>query len=70
MDEEPLTIEIPDSGTFTLGDHVQLGGGFVLEHSPGERPVESFEAGGVAVPRSCAEHDVFLAWTGVPATSP
>lgn len=69
VDEDPLTIEIPDTATFIPGDHVQVGGGFVLEHTSGGRPVASFEAGGVAVPRSCAEHDVFLAWTGVPATS-
>ncbi len=64
VDEDPLTIEIPDTGTFTLGDQVQVGGGFVLEHSSGEQSVGSFEAGGVTVPPSCAEHDVFLAWTG------
>jgi hypothetical protein len=67
VDEHPLTIEIPDTGTFTLDDQVQVSGGFVLEHTSGEQPVGSFEAGGVTVPRSCAEHDVFLAWTGVPA---
>ena len=69
VDEDPLTIEIPDTGTFSLGDQVQVGGGFVLEHTPGEEPVGSFEAGGVSVPPSCAEHDVFLAWEGAPGTS-
>lgn len=69
VDEDPLTIEIPDTGTFTLGDQVQVGGGFVLEHTSEEQPLGSFEAGGVTAPRACAEHDVFLAFTGVPATS-
>jgi hypothetical protein len=29
--QDPLTIDIPGYGTFTLGDEVQVGGGFVLE---------------------------------------
>jgi hypothetical protein len=33
VDDDPLTIEIPDYGTFALGDDVKVGGGYVLEHS-------------------------------------
>ena len=61
VNEDPLTIEIPDNGTFTLGEEVRVGGGYVLEHSPGEGAADSFEVAGVTVPSSCSEHDVFLA---------
>jgi hypothetical protein len=61
VQDGPLTIDIPDYGTFALGDEVEVGGGYVLEHSsdnvePGDYPV-----GGVTVPAECAKHDVFLA---------
>lgn len=59
--DEPLTIEIPDYGTFTLGDEVQVGGGYVLEHSSDEVGAGPYEAGGVTVPAECAAHDIFLA---------
>lgn len=61
VNEDPLTIDIPDNGAFTLGDQVQVGGGYVLEHSSGERAADPFEVAGVTVPSACAEHDVFLA---------
>jgi hypothetical protein len=61
VNEDPLTIDIPDSGTFTLGDRVQVGGGYVLEHSSDGPAAGPFEVAGVTVPSSCAEHDVFLA---------
>jgi hypothetical protein len=61
INEDPLTIEIPDNGTFTVGEEVRIGGGYVLERSPGERADDSFEVAGVTVPSSCSEHDVFLA---------
>jgi hypothetical protein len=67
VSEDPLTIEIPDNGTFALGDDVQVAGGFVLEHSTGDAaptPAESLTAGGVTVPARCAEHDIFLARPG------
>ncbi|HEX6247347.1 MAG TPA: hypothetical protein VFZ64_05700 [Nocardioidaceae bacterium] len=64
VSENPVTIEIPGNGTFTLGDEVQVGGGFVLEHSSQDREPGTFEAGGVTVPAECAEHDVFLARPG------
>ena len=42
VNEDPLTIEIPDNGTFTLGEEVRVGGGYVLEHSPATgRPTRS-----------------------------
>jgi hypothetical protein len=61
VNEDPLTIDIPDNGTFTLGEELRVGGGFVLEHSPGDRVADPFEVAGVTVPTSCSEHDVFLA---------
>lgn len=61
VEEEPLTIDIPDNGTFTLGDDVHVGGGYVVEHSSGERVADPLEVAGVTVPDNCAEHDVFLA---------
>lgn len=59
--ENPLTIEIPDNGIFTLGEEVRVGGGYVLEHSPGESAADPFDVAGVTVPSSCSYHDVFLA---------
>lgn len=61
VNDDPLTIDIPDNGTFSLGDQVQVGGGYVLEHPSSERSPEPFDVAGVAVPGSCAAHDVFLA---------
>lgn len=62
---DPLTIEIPDNGTFALGDQVQVAGGFVLEHASSDEVDRGpFRAGGVDVPDACAEHDVFLARPG------
>jgi hypothetical protein len=59
--DDPLTIEVPDNGTFGLGDEVQLGGGWVLEHSSDNVEPGPYEVGGVTVPAECAEHDIFLA---------
>lgn len=59
--EEPLTIDIPNYGTFALGDEVQVGGGYVLEHSSSNVEPGPYEVGGVTVPAECAEHDIFLA---------
>jgi len=59
--EEPLTIDIPNYGTFALGDEVQVGGGYVLEHSSSDVEPGPYEVGGVTVPAECAEHDIFLA---------
>ena len=61
IDEDPLTIEIPDNGTFVLGEEVTVGGGFVLEHSSVARDPGPLEVSGVTVPTACADHDVFLA---------
>lgn len=60
VEDEPLTIDIPGSGTFTLGDEVRVAGGHVAEHPSGDAPGD-VQAGGVTVPASCAEHDIFLA---------
>ena len=61
IDEDPLTIEIPDNGTFVVGEEVTVGGGFVLEHSSVARDPGPLEVSGVTVPTACADHDVFLA---------
>jgi len=57
----PLTISIPDKGTFALGDDVEVGGGYVLEHTSTTVEPGPYEVGGVTVPAACAEHDIFLA---------
>ena len=61
VDDDPLTIEVPDNGTFGLGDEVQLGGGWVLEHTSDNVEPGPYEVAGVTVPAECAEHDIFLA---------
>lgn len=61
VDEEPLTIEVPGYGTYGLGDEVEVGGGFVLEHSSQDVQPGPFDVAGVTVPAGCAEHDIFLA---------
>lgn len=57
---DPLTIEIPDNGTFVLGEVVEVGGGYVWEQESGPRP-DPLIVGGVQVPASCAESTIFLA---------
>ena len=64
VDTDPLTIEIPEKGTFALGQEVNVGGGFVLEHSSSARTSGPLEVSGVTVPTDCADHDVFLALWG------
>ena len=64
VDEEPLTIKIPDKGTYALGDEVRVPGGYVLEHSSGAVEPGPYKAGGVTVPAKCAEHDIFVASSG------
>ena len=61
VDDHPLTIEVPGHGTYDLGDEVEVGGGFVLEHSSRDRELGPFDVAGVTVPAGCAAHDVFLA---------
>ena len=61
VDDEPLTIDVPGLGTFGLGDEVEVGGGFVLEHSSQDVEPGPHDVAGVTVPAGCAEHDVFLA---------
>ena len=61
VDPDPLTIVIPDEGTFVVGQEVRVGGGFVLEHSSSARAPGPLEVSGVTVPADCADHDVFLA---------
>lgn len=57
---DPLTIEIPDNGTFVIGEAVEVGGGYVWEQESGPRP-DPLIVGGVQVPASCAESTIFLA---------
>ena len=61
VEEDPLTIDVPDYGTFRLGDDVQVGGGYVLEHSSEDVKPGPYDVAGVTVPAECAEHDIFLA---------
>jgi hypothetical protein len=61
VSEDPLTISIPDRGTFALGDDVEIGGGYVLEHTSTAVEPGPYEVGGVTVPAECAENDIFLA---------
>lgn len=62
VQEDPLLIEVPEYGAFAIGDHVEIGGGFVIDQSP-EDHVEPgpLDIGGVMVPAECVHHDVFLA---------
>lgn len=61
INDDPLTIDIPNNGTFTVGDDVQVAGGFVLEHSSREVESGPYQAGGVTVPAKCAKRDIFVA---------
>lgn len=61
VDEDPLTIDIPGMGEFSLGESVEVPGGMVLEHTSDTVPPGPLSLGGVTVPEACAEHDVFLA---------
>jgi hypothetical protein len=61
VQDDPLTIDIPDYGTFALGDEVQVAGGYVLEHSSDNVEPGDYQVGGVSVPAECAKHDIFLA---------
>ncbi len=61
VNDDPLTIDIPNYGTFAVGDDVEVGGGFVLEHSSSEVKPGPHQAGGVTVPAECARHDIFVA---------
>jgi len=54
-DDDPLTIEVPDIGTFTLGDTIELAGG---EASPN---FDTSELDGVTVPDDCVESATWLA---------
>ena len=56
----PLTISIPSNGTFSIGDEVSVGGGYI--HEPPNDPVtDEVKAGSVEVPDACKAHPVFLA---------
>jgi hypothetical protein len=59
--DDPLTIDIPNRGTSALGDEIEIGGGFVLEHSSHDVEPGEYGVGGVTVPAECAKHDIFLA---------
>jgi hypothetical protein len=60
LEEHPPRIEVPGYGEFALGDQVQIGGGYVLEHSEEVAP-GPYDVAGIAVPTECAEPDIFLA---------
>jgi hypothetical protein len=59
--DDPLTIDVPGYGRFTLGDEVQVGGGYVLEHSSDNVEPGGYPVAGFTVPAECAKHDIFLA---------
>lgn len=61
VDEDPLTVDVPNVGRVALGEEFQVGGGFVLEHPSTTRSPGSYRAGGVTVPAECAAYDVFVA---------
>ena len=61
VDEDPLTVDVPDVGRVALGEEFQVGGGFVLERSSTTRSPGPYRAGGVVVPAECAAYDVFVA---------
>lgn len=61
VDDDPLTIKVPDIGKVSLGGKVQLGGGYVLEHSSDDVEPGPYKVAGVTVPKKCAAHDIFLA---------
>ena len=61
VNDDPLTIDIPDYGAFTVGDKVLVGGGYVLEHSSSKASAGPYDVAGVTVPAECAAHDIFLA---------
>jgi hypothetical protein len=63
---QPLTLGIPDNGTFVLGEVVEVGGGYVWEQESGPRP-DPLIVGGVEVSASCAESTIFLAKLVPPA---
>jgi len=52
---DPLTLDLPDVGTVSLGEAVAVGGGVVRPDSPAG-PV-----GGAAIPASCRAPEVWLA---------
>jgi hypothetical protein len=59
--DDPLTIDIPNYGTFAFGDQVEVGGGYVAKHSSDNVEPGPYQVGGVTVPAECAKHDIFLA---------
>ena len=61
VDDDPLTIQIPEDGSFAVGDEMTVAGGYVLEHSSTARDAGPFEIAGVTIPTACAENDIFLA---------
>lgn len=60
VQDDPLTIETPEGATFSLGDDVRLGGGYVLEHSSDKAEPGPYPLGDITVPAKCAEHDIFV----------
>lgn len=59
--DHPPTIDVPDYGTFALGDRLEVGGGFVLEHSSDDVQSGTYEVAGVTMPAECAKHEIFVA---------
>ena len=53
-DSEPPTIDLPDVGEVTVGDEVSVGGG--------EARSDDGRVGGVSIPPSCDDVDIWLAY--------
>ena len=64
VDEDPVTIEIPELGTYAVGDEVELGGGGI--HAPQEDKVnQGLEVAGVDVLATCGpDNPVVLTHSG------
>lgn len=56
----PVTVHIPNLGTFAEGEQVHVGGSPVAT-AGGHPPGKAFDVAGVTVPAACAGRDVFVA---------
>lgn len=62
---DPLSVQVPGSGTVGLGDEVSFAGGMEHEPQPGEGTTGPVETSvGITVPATCAQHGVWVAWKG------
>jgi hypothetical protein len=64
VEDDTPTVDVPGLGRLTEGDEVEIGGGFILEHTSQDHEGPFGTTSGVTVPAPCAENDVFLAGPG------